>query len=229
MARHPDERQDDDHGHGAARGLGRQLARESQAAVDCAAVGTLVRRGHGRHACRNGYGRACFRRRLELPRGRWQARTPVRHRWRRSGGADAHPVRRRACTRIALSMAVSVMDGFDIRDSLFAHYILANAPLEQLAGGFRWVEGLVWIGDADCLLFQDLPRDRTMRWIEDVGVSVYRSPSGYANGQKRDRQGRLVWCSHRERALFRTELDASITRLADRHDGPLLNSPYGVV
>ena len=120
------------------------------------------------------------------------------------------------------------MDGFEIREARFAHYILANASLEQLADGFRWVEGLVWMGDAGCLLFQDLPRDRTMRWIEDAGVSVYRAPSGYANGQTRDRQGRLISCSHRERCLFRTELDGSITRLVDRHGGRRLNSPNDV-
>jgi gluconolactonase len=120
------------------------------------------------------------------------------------------------------------MDGFEIREARFAHCILANASLEQLADGFRWVEGLVWMGDAGCLLFQDLPRDRTMRWIEDAGVSVYRAPSGYANGQTRDCQGRLISCSHRERCLFRTELDGSITRLVDRHDGRRLNSPNDV-
>ena len=119
-------------------------------------------------------------------------------------------------------------EGFDIRDSRFAHYILANAALEELAAGFRWIEGLVWMGDADCLLFQDLPRNRTMRWIENAGVSVYREPSGYANGQTRDRQGRLISCSHRERCLFRTELDGSVTRLVDRHDGRRLNSPNDV-
>ena len=120
------------------------------------------------------------------------------------------------------------MDGFEIREARFAHYILANASLERLADGFRWVEGLVWMGDAGCLLFQDLPRDRTMRWIEDAGVSVYRAPSGYANGQTRDCQGRLISCSHRERCLFRTELDGSITRLVDRHGGRRLNSPNDV-
>ncbi|HEY2417816.1 MAG TPA: SMP-30/gluconolactonase/LRE family protein [Steroidobacteraceae bacterium] len=116
----------------------------------------------------------------------------------------------------------------DIRDPKFAHYLLDNAELETLASGFRWIEGLVWMGDAQCLLFQDLPRDRTMRWIEGVGVSVYRSPSGYGNGQSRDRQGRLISCSHRERCLFRTELDGSVTRLVDRHDGRRLNSPNDV-
>ena len=120
------------------------------------------------------------------------------------------------------------MNGFEILDPRFAHYVLDNAPLEELATGFRWIEGLVWMGDADCLLFQDLPRDRTMRWLEDAGVSIYRAPSGYANGQARDRQGRLISCSHRERCLFRTEFDGSITRLIDRHEGKRLNAPNDV-
>ncbi|HEY5048477.1 MAG TPA: SMP-30/gluconolactonase/LRE family protein [Rhizomicrobium sp.] len=120
------------------------------------------------------------------------------------------------------------MDGFEILDRRFAHYVLANAPLEELASGFRWIEGLVWMGDAGSLLFQDLPRNRTMRWIDGAGLSLYRSPSAYANGQTRDRQGRLISCSHRERCLFRTELDGSITRLVDRHNGRRLNSPNDV-
>ena len=120
------------------------------------------------------------------------------------------------------------MDGVDIFDPKFAHYLLANAELEELASGFRWIEGLVWMGDAGCLLFQDLPRNRTMRWIDDAGISTYRCPSHYANGQCRDRQGRLISCSHRERCLFRTELDGTLTRLVDRHDGRRLNSPNDV-
>jgi gluconolactonase len=120
------------------------------------------------------------------------------------------------------------MNGFEILDPRFAQYVLGNAPLEELATGFRWIEGLVWMGDADCLLFQDIPRNRTMRWIESAGVSVYREPSGYGNGQSRDRQGRLISCSHRERCLFRTELNGSVTRLVDRHDGKRLNSPNDV-
>jgi len=101
--------------------------------------------------------------------------------------------------------------------------------LETLATGFRWIEGPVWMGDANCLLFQDLPNDRTMRWIEGQGVSVYRAPSHYANGQTRDRQGRLIACSHRERCLYRTEYDGRITKLIDRHAGKRLNSPNDVV
>ncbi len=122
-----------------------------------------------------------------------------------------------------------MISGFDVVDRRFAHYVLGNAQLEQLATGFRWIEGLVWMGDANCLLFQDIPNDRTMRWTEGVGVSVYRAPSRFANGQTRDRQGRLVACSHRDRCLYRTEYDGTITTLVDAHDGRRLNSPNDVV
>jgi gluconolactonase len=121
------------------------------------------------------------------------------------------------------------MDGFEIRSPRFAAYVLSNAALETLATGFRWIEGPVWMGDANCLLFQDIPNDRTMRWIEGQGVSVYRAPSNYANGQTRDRQGRLIACSHRERCLYRTEYDGRVTKLIDRHAGRRLNSPNDVV
>ena len=121
------------------------------------------------------------------------------------------------------------MDGFEIHDERFKHYVLANAPLEELGSGFRWIEGPVWMGDADCLLFQDLPRNRTMRWIEGAGFSVYRAPSNYANGQTRDREGRLIACSHRGRCLTRTEYDGTVTTLVERHAGKRLNSPNDVV
>ncbi|MET0257809.1 MAG: SMP-30/gluconolactonase/LRE family protein [Methylobacterium sp.] len=121
------------------------------------------------------------------------------------------------------------MENVEVHDRRFAGYILENAPLEALGSGFRWIEGPVWMGDAGCLLFQDLPRDRTMRWIEGEGFSVYRSPSHYANGQTRDRQGRLVACSHRGRCLYRTELDGTVTTLVTQHAGKRLNAPNDVV
>jgi gluconolactonase len=121
------------------------------------------------------------------------------------------------------------MSGFEIHNRRFARYILANAQLEELAAGFRWIEGPVWMGDAGCLLFQEVPNDRTMRWIEGQGTSVYRAPSNYANGQTRDRQGRLIACSHRGRCLYRTEYNGQITTLVERHEGKRLNSPNDAV
>jgi gluconolactonase len=114
-------------------------------------------------------------------------------------------------------------------DASFARLVLANAPLERLACGFRWLEGLVWMGDWDCLLFQDLPSDRTMMLRDEAGASVWRAPSHFANGQARDRQGRLVACSHRRRCLLRTEYDGAVTTLVDSHDAKRLNAPNDVV
>jgi gluconolactonase len=121
------------------------------------------------------------------------------------------------------------LDGIVSLDHRFAHYVRSNAPLEELAAGFRWLEGLVWVADGGYLLFQDLPRNQTLRWIEGGGVSVFRAPSHFGNGQTRDRQGRLISCSHRERCLFRTELDGAIVCLIDRHQGRRLNSPNDVI
>lgn len=121
------------------------------------------------------------------------------------------------------------MDGFEIRDPRFRNYVLDNAGLEEIAAGFRWVEGPVWMGDWNCLLFQDLPRNRTMRWSEAEGLSVYRAPSDYGNGQARDGEGRLITCSHHGRCLYRTEHDGRITRLVESHAGKRLNAPNDVV
>jgi gluconolactonase len=80
-----------------------------------------------------------------------------------------------------------------------------------------------------CLLFSDIPNDRVMRWTASGGVSVFREPSGFANGHTRDREGRLVGCLHGGRAVVRTELDGTVTTLADRYRGRRLNSPNDVV
>jgi gluconolactonase len=61
------------------------------------------------------------------------------------------------------------------------------------------------------------------------GVSVFRVPSNFSNGNTRDRQGRLVTCEHGARRVTRTEYDGSITVLADNHQGRCLNSPNDVV
>jgi gluconolactonase len=119
-------------------------------------------------------------------------------------------------------------DIFEIADPRFRSFVLPNAPLEKLADGFGWLEGPVWFADHDCLLFSDIPNDRVMRWTPDGGVSVFRAPSGFANGHARDKQGRLIECSHRHRCVTRTELDGSVTVLADRYDGKRLSSPNDV-
>jgi len=100
---------------------------------------------------------------------------------------------------------------------------------ELLHDGGLFTEGPVWFGDMQCLIWSDIPNDRLLRWTPDGQVSVFRSPSNFANGNTRDREGRLVTCEHGERRVTRTELDGTITVLADRYNSKRLNSPNDVV
>lgn len=115
-------------------------------------------------------------------------------------------------------------------DKRFDRYRLPLASVERLATGCRWSEGPIWFGDARCLLWSDIPNNRIMRWDEGTGgVSVYREPSNFANGQTRDRQGRLITCEHGGRRVTRTEYDGAITVLIDSFEGKRLSSPNDVV
>ncbi len=94
----------------------------------------------------------------------------------------------------------------------------------------RWNEGPVWFGDGRYLLWSDIPNNRIMKWEEETGaVSVFRKPSNNANGNTRDRQGRLLTCEHDTRRVTRTEHDGAISVIADRYDGKPLNSPNDIV
>jgi sugar lactone lactonase YvrE len=104
------------------------------------------------------------------------------------------------------------------------HQRLVHQPREQVE------QGPVWFGDGRYLLWSDIPNDSIMKWEEETGaVSVFRKPAHFANGNTRDRQGRLLTCEHDTRRLTRTEYDGSTTVLADRFDGKPLNSPNDVV
>jgi gluconolactonase len=122
---------------------------------------------------------------------------------------------------------------YQIDDPAFAQIVLGSAALDRLWTGGRWTEGPVWFDDLQCLLFSDIPNQRILRWAADAtgggAVSVYRQPSQFANGNTRDRQGRLVTCEHGTRRVIRTEVDGTTTVLADRYQGKRLNSPNDVV
>ena len=115
-------------------------------------------------------------------------------------------------------------------DPRFKEYSLPLASVERLYTGTRWGEGPVWFGDGRYLLWSDVPGDCMYRWEEETGVvSPFRKSSNNANGNTRDRQGRLVTCEHLTRRVTRTEYDGSITVICDRFEGKRLNSPNDVV
>ena len=118
-----------------------------------------------------------------------------------------------------------------ILDPSFTRYRIYSSTIEQVATGMRWAEGPAYFPEGGYLLFSDIPNNRIMKYSEkDGSVSVYRSPSNYANGNTRDRQGRLVSCEHSvTRRITRTEKDGKLTVLADSFEGKRLNAPNDIV
>ena len=113
----------------------------------------------------------------------------------------------------------------------FARLRLTSSTLEQVASGMRWAEGPVYFPESGCVLVSDIPCNRIMKYDERSGAfTVFRENANFANGNTRDRQGRLVTCEHSvTRRVVRTEHDGRITVLADRYQGRRLNAPNDVV
>ncbi|MFZ2101256.1 MAG: SMP-30/gluconolactonase/LRE family protein [Oricola sp.] len=122
-----------------------------------------------------------------------------------------------------------VGDSYEYYDKRFYDLTVPIAEVEELFDGCRWAEGPVWFNEHSTLVWSDIPNRRLLRWIEGQGVSVFRHDSNYANGNTRDRQGRLVSCEHGGRRVTRTEPDGTITVIADTYRGKRLNSPNDVV
>jgi gluconolactonase len=117
---------------------------------------------------------------------------------------------------------------------------------------FGFLEGPVWVpeGRSGYLLVSDVPGNRIYKW--DGQLSVWMERSGFtgsdtsnvgmefnngriqiiglgSNGLTLDREGRLVFCTHGDRALKRRDKDGTITVLADRFEGKRFSGPNDVV
>ncbi len=122
-----------------------------------------------------------------------------------------------------------VGDAYVYDDPRFRELTIPICAVERLFDGCRWAEGPVWFADAGCLVWSDIPNNRLLRWLPDRGVGVFRADSNHANGNTRDRAGRLVTCEHGARRVTRTEPDGQVTVIADTFEGRRLNSPNDVV
>lgn len=118
-----------------------------------------------------------------------------------------------------------------ILDPSFGKYRLYSSTVEQIGTGMRWAEGPVYFPAGRYLLVSDIPNNRIMKYDETNGAfSVFRDNANYANGNTRDRQGRLVTCEHSvTRRVTRTEHNGKITVLADSYEGKRLNAPNDIV
>jgi gluconolactonase len=117
-----------------------------------------------------------------------------------------------------------------VDQAAFQKILRKDATVQKLAGGFRFVEGPVWVNAAGggYLVFSDLQANELKRWDPAGGVRTFRAPSGSSNGNTLDRQGRLVTAEHAGR-VSRTEKDGAVITVVDSFDGMKLSSPNDVV
>jgi gluconolactonase len=79
------------------------------------------------------------------------------------------------------------------------------------------------------LVFSDIPADELKRWDAKGSLSTFRKPSGNANGNTVDREGRLLSAEHGGRRISRAEKNGDLLTVVDTFDGKKLNSPNDLV
>jgi gluconolactonase len=103
-----------------------------------------------------------------------------------------------------------------------------NADVEQVATGFTFTEGPIWMADGS-LHFSDMPGDKRRRWHPDEGVTVLRDPSNKCNGMTLDNDGNLIVCEHVTSSVVRESPGGGRETLATHWRDKELNSPNDVI
>jgi gluconolactonase len=115
-------------------------------------------------------------------------------------------------------------------DKRFNKYKIGNTPIQRLHTGAMWAEGPAWNGVGRFLVWSDIPNDRQLRWVQDDGhVATFRNPAGYSNGNTFDYEGRQLSCEHGNRRVVRYEHNGTVTVIADKWNGKILNAPNDIV
>src|SRR5215467_8296700 len=143
---------------------------------------------------------------------------------------------------LIVSLAAALLAPAQIRKASPAldQIVPAGAKIEKLAGGFKFIEGPVWM-PGGFLLFSDIPNNAIMKWTPGSSqTSVSLKPSGFngtgapeggfigSNGLTLDKHGRLLICQHGNGQHVRREKDGKLTVLASKWEGKRLNSPNDV-
>lgn len=132
---------------------------------------------------------------------------------------------------LAGTMLVRAAD-FEIHQTAeFRKIVPEGARIQKIAGGFKFVEGPVWIErDGGVLIFSDIPANQLKQWSQASGkITVYRDPSQNANGNTLDREGRLISAEHGGRRISRAVRNEEAETVVDRFEGKRFNSPNDVV
>ena len=131
----------------------------------------------------------------------------------------------------SLLLAILAAFPFPADDAASSPVVEPSAKLEKLWGEGEFTEGGALAADG-AILFSDIG-DRIMRFDPSTGkTTVFREPSGRANGLIFDPKGRLIVAEGANtgggRRISITEPDGTIRTLADRWQGKRFNSPNDV-
>lgn len=126
------------------------------------------------------------------------------------------------------------MPSVAVLDPRFAAVARGASELVRLCSGAAWSEGPVWMRETAELLWSDIPNNRMLSWHAERGMRVWRDAVEFTNGHVREADGSLLHCSHGQRAIVRTRLDAAGRPRDDEvvvghYQGRRLNSPNDVV
>ena len=132
-------------------------------------------------------------------------------------------------TRVREVLMILVADVIEYNDERFHDLTIPDTQIQELHSDCLWSEGPVWFNESQTLIWSDIPNQRLLSWNENRGVTVFRKDSNFSNGNTRDLEGNLVTCEHGTRRITRTEVDGTISVIADNYNGKKLNSPNDVV
>ncbi len=117
---------------------------------------------------------------------------------------------------------------YSVTDSRFEDLIDVSSEMELVAENFKFTEGPVWHAKEGCLYFSDIPANTLYRYDEKAGVSAFRKPSHFSNGLTLSKDGKLIICEHRARAVT-LQTSEGYTTLASHFQGKRLNSPNDII
>jgi len=115
----------------------------------------------------------------------------------------------------------------------------AQATATEVAGGYKFLEGPVWLADAGVLFFSDMnfsgsgsdgvPPSTIYRLTPPSTVDVLTTDV-HSNGLALDTDGSIVACTHDQRSVSRVDpTTAARTTLAATYEGDKFNSPNDAI
>ncbi|HEY7959265.1 MAG TPA: SMP-30/gluconolactonase/LRE family protein [Sphingomicrobium sp.] len=152
---------------------------------------------------------------------------------------------------IAIVLAAAAMPAFaappaapagsvEAQSPEFRQLVPVDAQVRNIAGGFTWAEGPVWIANGGYVLLSDVPKNRIYRWMPgERSATIFLEPSGAAltaglrepgsNGLKPGPASFILAADSGDRAIVLIDLATKSKRiLVDRFEGKRLNSPNDI-